>query len=145
MSSEQARGRDLAKLATFAAEGRSSAVTLVSTSIVRNLRHQADLPDEVRKLLTFVDNRQDASLQAGHLNDFVQVTQIRGALFRAAQEAGERGLRHADVAQRVALALAPPLASFAQNPGVKFSQRDYVVGALRSVLAYRVYSDLERG
>jgi hypothetical protein len=28
---------------------------------------------------------------------------------------------------------------------VKFSQRDYVVSALRSVLAYRVYSDLERG
>jgi ATP-dependent helicase YprA (DUF1998 family) len=145
VSYEQARGRDFAKLATFAAEGRSSAVTLVSTSIVRNLRHQADLPDEAKKLLTFVDNRQDASLQAGHLNDFVQVTQIRGALYRAAREAGERGLRHDDVAQRVALALDPPLTSFAQNPGVKFSQRDYVVGALRSVLSYRVYCDLERG
>ncbi len=145
VSYEQARGRDFAKLATFAAEGRSSAVSLVSTSIVRNLRHQADLPDDAKKLLTFVDNRQDASLQAGHLNDFVQVTQIRGALYRATREAGEQGLRYDDVAQRVALALDPPLASFAQNPGVKFSQRDFVVGALRRVLAYRVYSDLERG
>ncbi len=145
VSYEQARGADFAKLATFAAEGRSSAVTLISTSIVRNLRHQADLPAEAKKLLTFVDNRQDASLQAGHLNDFVQVTQIRGALYRAAREAGGRGLRHDDVAQHVALALDPPLASFAQNPGVKFSQRDYVVGAVRRVLGYRVYSDLERG
>jgi hypothetical protein len=37
------------------------------------------------------------------------------------------------------------MASFAQNPGVKFSQRDFVIGALRRVLAYRVYCDLERG
>ncbi len=52
---------------------------MVSTSIVRNLRRQKALDSRAKKLLTFVDNRQDASLQAGHLNDFVQVTQLRGA------------------------------------------------------------------
>jgi hypothetical protein len=41
-------------------------------------------------------------------HDFVQVTQIRGALYRAARDAAERRLRHDDVAQRVELALDPP-------------------------------------
>jgi superfamily II DNA/RNA helicase len=145
VSYEQVRGRDFAKLGTFAAEGRSSAVSLISTSVVRALHDQHDLPDEAKKLLTFVDNRQDASLQAGHLNDFVQVTQLRGALYRAAFESSPAGLRHDDVAQAVLAALELPLDRFAQNPGVKFSQRDYVLAAMRRVLAYRIYSDLERG
>jgi ATP-dependent helicase YprA (DUF1998 family) len=87
VSYEQLRVQDFAKLATFAAEGRSSAVSLISISIVRSLREQTELPDRAKKLLTFVDNRQDASLQAGHLNDYVQVTQLRAALHRAVRAA----------------------------------------------------------
>ena len=82
VSYEQVRGSDFAKLATLDAEGRSSAVSVVSTSIVRAPATRvptASSAHEARKLLTFVDNRQDASLQAGHFNDFVQVTQLRGA------------------------------------------------------------------
>jgi ATP-dependent helicase YprA (DUF1998 family)/very-short-patch-repair endonuclease len=145
VSYEQIRGRDFAKLATFAAEGRSSAMSLISTSIVRNLRTQQDLDDKAKKLLTFVDNRQDASLQAGHFNDFVQITQLRGALYRAARKAGPEGLRHDEVAQRVAQALDLPLDAFAQNPGVKFGQKDAVLRALRTALEYYIYLDLERG
>ena len=37
---------------------------------------------EARKLLSFTDNRQDASLQAGHFNDFVEVGLLRSALYR---------------------------------------------------------------
>ena len=36
---------------------------------------------EARKLLSFTDNRQDASLQAGHFNDFVEVGLLRSALY----------------------------------------------------------------
>ena len=70
------RGSDFAKLATLDQEGRSSATTLISMSIVRSLRAVPDeaLDANARKLLTFVDNRQDAALQAGHFNDFVEVT-----------------------------------------------------------------------
>jgi ATP-dependent helicase YprA (DUF1998 family) len=145
VSYEQTRGQDFSKLATYAAEGRSSALSLVSTSVIRSLRAQEGLPDRAKKMLTFVDNRQDASLQAGHLNDFVQVTQIRGALYHAALAAGGHGMRHDDIARGVADALGLPMETFAQNPGVRFSQRDYVQGALRQVLAYRAYADLERG
>ena len=35
------------------------------------------------KFLAFTDNRQDASLQAGHFNDFVLVGLVRSALYRA--------------------------------------------------------------
>ncbi|MFC0864268.1 helicase-related protein [Sphaerimonospora cavernae] len=145
VSYEQPRAKDFAKLATFASEGRSSAMSLISTSIVRNLRQQTELDEKARKLLTFVDNRQDASLQAGHLNDFVQVTQVRGALFRAAEAADEEGLRHDDIAQRVVKSLDLPLAAFAQNPDVKFGQREHVLKALRGALSYLIYADLARG
>ncbi|GLW62162.1 RNA helicase [Actinomadura rubrobrunea] len=145
VSHSQTRGKDLAKLASFSAEGRSSAVSVISSSIVRSLRTQEGLDDKAKKLLTFVDNRQDASLQAGFFNDFVQVTQIRGALYRAAEAAGAAGLTHETVAQAVEKALGLEMRDFAQNPEVKFSQKENVRRALRQVLSYRIYADLERG
>jgi hypothetical protein len=36
----------------------------------------------------FSDNRQDAALQAGHFNDFLQVLLTRAALLSATQKAG---------------------------------------------------------
>ena len=95
VSYEQVRGNDFAKLATLDAEGRSSATSLTSMSIVRSLRAVPEryLAEDARKLLTFVDNRQDAALQAGHFNDFVQVSMIRGALYRAAAKAVDRRRR----------------------------------------------------
>ena len=95
VSYEQVRGSDFAKLATLTQEGRSSATTLTSMSIVRSLLAVPDdaLDDDARKLLTFVDNRQDAALQAGHFNDYVEVTLVRGALYRAARDAVKGGRR----------------------------------------------------
>ena len=144
-SYEQARGNDFAKLAKLSAEGRSSAMSLITASIVRTLRTwEGDLDDKARKLLAFVDNRQDASLQAGHFNDFVQVTQLRGALYRALEKAPE-GLTDEIVAQQVTEELGLAMADFARNPGAKYSQRDEAWRALREVTGYRLYLDLERG
>ena len=144
-SYEQARGSDFAKLAKLSAEGRSSAMSLITASIVRTLRTwEGDLDDRARKLLAFVDNRQDASLQAGHFNDFVQVTQLRGALYRALEKAPQ-GLTDEIVAQRVTEELGLAMADFARNPGAKYSQRDEAWRALREVTGYRLYLDLERG
>jgi superfamily II DNA/RNA helicase len=144
-SYEQARGSDFAKLAKLSAEGRSSAMSLITASVVRTLRAQGDdLDPRARKLLAFVDNRQDASLQAGHFNDFVQVTQLRGALYRALGKAPD-GLTDEIVAQRVTGELGLTMADFAQQPGAKYSQRDEAWRALREVTGYRLYLDLERG
>jgi len=146
VSYEQVRGNDFSKLATLDQEGRSSAVTTLSASVVRSLRSfgPGELPATARKLLTFVDNRQDASLQAGHFNDFAQVSQLRGALC-AALAGASGGLRHEAVAQAVTAALGLDVAVFADNPGAKFSARDAAERALRSVIEYRLYTDLKRG
>ena len=144
-SYEQARGNDFAKLAKLSAEGRSSAMSLITASVVRALRSSGEgVGEKERKLLAFVDNRQDASLQAGHFNDFVQVSQLRGALYRALVKAPE-GLTDETVAQRVTEALNLTMDDFARNPGARYGQRDEAWRALREVTGYRLYLDLERG
>lgn len=146
VSYEQVRGRDFGKLATLDAEGRSSAVTVISSSIVSSLKKESNeaLAPEARKLLTFVDNRQDASLQAGHLNDYVQVSQLRGALYRAAK-ASAGGLTHETVAARVVEELGLNPEDYAANPGELFGARRGTETALRDLVEYRLYADLQRG
>ncbi|MFC6702512.1 protein kinase [Streptomyces thermocoprophilus] len=147
VSYEQTRGRDFAKLATLDQEGRSSATSLISTSIVRSLRAvpEDSLGKEARKLLTFVDNRQDASLQAGHFNDFAQVTQLRGALYEAALRAGEEGLRHDDLAEAVTEVMGLTPADYALGSNLPPSMERRAAKTFRDVVGYRLYRDLERG
>jgi ribosomal protein L37AE/L43A len=144
VSYEQARGSDFAKLATLDAEGRSSAVSLLSTSIVRALNKipEGELSLSSRKLLTFVDNRQDASLQAGHFNDFVQMAQLRGALSRAVQRAS---LRHDDVAERTVESLGLQFEDYAANPEAVYGARSSAERAFKEFIEYRLYTDLQRG
>lgn len=136
---------DFGKLATLGSEGRSTATSVLAMSTVRKLRRAASLPQKARKLLSFTDNRQDAALQAGHFNDFVEVALLRSALWRAAHEAGSRGLRHDDLTHRVFDALDLPVGAYASNPEVRYHQREETDRALREALAYRLYRDLRRG
>lgn len=147
VSYEQTRGRDFAKLATLDQEGRSSATSLISASIVRSLKAVPEeaLDKEARKLLTFVDNRQDASLQAGHFNDFAQVTQLRGALYQAASQAGEEGITHEELASRVAGALGLDAVDYTGNDDLPPNMLRNAAKTLRDVIAFRLYLDLERG
>lgn len=136
---------DFGKLASLATEGRSSATTVLSLAAILHLRADSSLEERARKLLSFTDNRQDASLQAGHFNDFVEIGLLRSALFRAAQAAGPDGLRHDELAQRVFDALNLPKELFARDPEVKFQALEETRRALRHVLQYRLYRDLKRG
>ncbi|KPI05060.1 serine/threonine protein kinase [Actinobacteria bacterium OK006] len=148
---EQTRGNDFAKLATLDREGRSSATSLISASVIRSLKSVPEeaLDKQARKLLTFVDNRQDASLQAGHFNDFVQITQLRGALYRAAADAGEDGVHHEELASTVANALALEPTEYtsvnAGEEGLPPALARNAARTLRDVIAFRLYLDLERG
>lgn len=136
---------DFAKLASLSSEGRSSATTILSLATILHLRDEDLLPDQARKLLSFTDNRQDASLQAGHFNDFVEVGLLRSALYAAVANSGESGLRHETLTQRVFDALALPLELYASEPDVRFRALDETKKALRHVLGYRLYRDLRRG
>lgn len=151
----QVRGRDFGKLATLDAEGRSSATTMTSMSIVRSLlavketdRDRGGLGKDARKLLTFVDNRQDAALQAGHFNDFVEMTMIRGALHaaaRAAADGGEEGLFYDEVPKKVTEALSLDREEYAQLPGEAPALRRRTDQALRDIVNLRVFLDMDRG
>ncbi|MEU7305407.1 protein kinase [Streptomyces sp. NPDC007206] len=147
VSYEQTRGRDFAKLATLDQEGRSSATSLISASIVKSLRAvpEESLGKEARKLLTFVDNRQDASLQAGHFNDFAQVTQLRGALYQAAVRAGEEGLHHDNLAEAVTEVMGLLPREYAAGADLPPSMERRATKVFRDVVGYRLYRDLERG
>lgn len=135
---------DIGKLAELATEGRSTATTVISLSIVQNLRAAADVSAHARKLLSFTDNRQDASLQAGHFNDFVQTAWLRGALIKAVQDAGSGGLDYEDLPTRVMESLGLDYADYARNPEDEYS-RDDAKKALRSVIAYRLFNDMRYG
>ena len=139
------RSGEFARLATLGTEGRSTATTVLSLSAVQRLRSDESLVAEARKLLSFTDNRQDASLQAGHFNDFVQVALLRGALWRAATDAGRHGLTHDVLPQAVFRALSLPFAAYAVQPDVEFQAKRNTERTMREVLAHRLYVDLRRG
>ncbi len=70
-----------AKLSGLSGEGRSSATTIITLNLLEQMFEEEE--DSKRKLLGFVDNRQDAALQSGNFNDFVNIATIRGATYAA--------------------------------------------------------------
>lgn len=147
------QARDINKLASLSAEGRSSATTLI-TSAALDWMERGQTPSERhrRKLLGFTDNRQDAALQSGHFNDFVFVTLLRAAMLRAVRRAGDEGLSHEQFgdALRRALGFEPEVRSRREewmlNPEPKgFSAIDDAKRAVNQVLAHRLWNDLRRG
>lgn len=138
------RRGDFAKLNVFSSEGRSTSTTILSLSAVKRLV-ESDLDPEARKLLSFTDNRQDAALQAGHFNDFVEVGLLRGALYGAVAQAGEGGLQQHEVAHKVFDAMGLDFQEFALNPDQVLGAKEDTQQTMRDVLAYRVFQDLKRG
>ncbi|MFF3014028.1 DEAD/DEAH box helicase [Streptomyces sp. NPDC057939] len=146
-SYEQVKERDFAKLMTLDQEGRSTATSVISASIVRHLKSvpASELKKDARKLLTFVDNRQDASLQSGHFNDFVMVSQLRGALYRAMVAAGDKGLRWKRLGEEVVTAMGLSPHEYAAKPTEIEELAEGTLEALASIAEYRLFLDLERG
>ena len=83
-------------------------------------------------------------MQAGHFNDFVQVALLRSALFKACKERST-GLRHGDLSRCVFDAMNLDFEDYAADPEVRGPARQNTQNALRRVLEYLLYRDLERG
>lgn len=142
--------RDRNRLASLSAEGRSSATTVLTASVLRWMHGpKSGLGKDTRKLLGFSDNRQDAALQAGHFNDFLFVSLLRAGFLSALQTAGKAGI-------------APHELGAAQQKALGFTARETreqwlsdpsIIGAkvlesertLRDVLTYRLWFDQRRG
>ncbi|MCX7689692.1 DEAD/DEAH box helicase [Thermoflexus sp.] len=137
------REREFRKLARLSSEGRSTATTLLALSAVAELRRQPVDP-RAAKLLSFTDNRQDASLQAGHFNDFVQVALLRSAIYRALPEDGSP-LDHTEIAARVVDALGLPQEAYAREAAESGRLARLNREALEAFIEYRIYEDLRRG
>ncbi len=137
VSYASAQRSDFGKLASLSTEGRSTATTILSLSVVRALREARDLPPRARKMLSFTDNRQDASLQAGHFNDFVGIGLVRAALYAAVRAAGPDGLTHDIVARAATEQLGLDFAAYSANPEARFMARQKSRGpcATRSAIA----------
>lgn len=137
---------DVAKLATIGTDGRSTATSVLALSTILKIKSDPSLSDmpEAQKLLSFTDNRQDASLQAGHFNDFVEVSLVRSALLRAMTRI-ETGIRYDDLAPHVEAAMDLGLEFYANDPELRGAALNETRRALRSVLKYYLYRDLERG
>jgi len=136
---------DFSKLSTLSSEGRSTATTILSLSAIRYVKSSSTLELSAQKMLSFTDNRQDASLQSGHFNDFVQVSLLRSALYDAICKGPTDGLSHDVLTQKIFESLDLPFGHYAADPDVKFQQRKNTEQALRDVIGYRIYRDLERG
>lgn len=83
---------------------------MLTLSSLRYLYEQdKELSPEAKKVLGFSDNRQDAALQSGHFNDFLQVLLTRAALYSAIDSAPGKILSEKDIANAVFEALGFPL------------------------------------
>ncbi len=143
------RESEFRKLVSLSSEARSSATTVLAVSV---LRHAARTGAVRQKLLTFTDNRQDASLQAGHFNDFVHVAVLRSALISALEGAGPSGLTHATVAMETVRALRGSaqglrLSDIAQNALLDENSpaAERVWEVFTELTEYRLIQDLRRG
>jgi len=143
---------DFRKLATLSQTGRSTATTIIANATIAGLREMN--PDEVvssetssekqspNKILSFTDNRQDASLQAGHLNDFAQVALFRGALTRALSSKG--GLKFDRIGEAIFTTLALRPEDFMRDPVSSGPGYDRARGVMIDLLTYRAFEDLRR-
>ncbi len=136
------RDREFRKLATLSQTGRSTATTILSSSAVVAMRAASRPDDTANKVLSFTDNRQDASLQAGHLNDFVQVVLLRGALVRALGREGALTFDRLGTAAFAALGLQPD--QYMKQPVSGGSGYEQARAAMIGLLEYRAFEDLRR-
>jgi hypothetical protein len=137
--------RDSTKLSQLGAEGRSTATSISSYAILtRMAEHGASQRDQ--KLLSFTDNRQDAALQAGHFNDFLDVVRLRAAIRHAVETSPTRTLRIENLGRLVRLATGLRFEDFA-NSGTDLPEfrRRFFEETFETYLAYRAIHDLRRG
>lgn len=133
------------KLTKLGSEGRSTSTTITTFSMLNRLS-DAGYRQEDQKLLSFTDNRQDAALQAGHFNDFVQVVRLRAGIRKALELAPDQTLTFATLGEAIFKALAVPFTEYGnRNEEPQFaSVREDYERCFQDYLLYRAIADLRR-
>ncbi|PPS43922.1 DEAD/DEAH box helicase [Chroococcidiopsis sp. TS-821] len=138
------RKNEFSKLSRLGSEGRSTATTLLCLSTTSRLK-QVFTGEKAKaaKILSFTDNRQDASLQAGHFNDFVQTSFLRAALWKALQ--AKKQLTHSELVSEVVKCMGLSQTDYAKQPAEFGRGKQRNEEAFRKLIEYRLYEDLRRG
>ena len=133
------------KLTRLGSEGRSTSTTITAFSILNRLRDGGHTPRD-QKLLSFTDSRQDAALQAGHFNDFVQVVRLRAGIRQALEVAPGGVLDYATLGEAIFHSLSLPFRDYGnrdEEPQLAPIKRKYEE-ALKDYLLFRALADLRR-
>jgi superfamily II DNA/RNA helicase len=139
---EDAKINENTKLMRLGNEGRSTATTIMAFSVIDSLNKQGE-PPRNQKLLSFTDNRQDASLQAGHFNDFLTTVRLRSGVFHALKEKPE-GLKIYEITQRTYEKLNLKESEYAKESNDEWPDEENEQ-ALKDFLLIRILYDLKRG
>lgn len=134
------------KLTKLGSEGRSTSTTITAFSILNQL-DDAGLEQKNQKILSFTDNRQDAALQAGHFNDFVQVVRLRAGIRKALEQAPTGYLTYTTIGAAIFKALGLPFLDFARGMSEepKFvTVRSGFERCFQDYLVYYAIADLRR-
>ncbi len=134
------RTNENTKLSRLGNEGRSTATTILSYGIVKTLSDLNE-PKNTQKVLSFIDNRQDAALQSGHFNDFIRVGVLRTAINSAIQKNGI--LEYSNISQKVFEELKMMQSDYAEQPVSGPLSRDNE-NAFKKLLFYNLVYDLRR-
>jgi len=136
-----ARTAEWTKIIKIGGEGRSTATTVLSFETITQLQAFDELPEK-QKLLSFTDNRQDASLQSGHFNDFVKVGQLRAAIAKSLDKYEE--LDYSEIADRIFECLNIQQEEYAKNPAKFPGPKKENEDSFKDFITYRLLHDLRR-
>lgn len=138
------RTKENTKLMKVGNVGRSTATTIATFSILKSQFDQK-VKVEDQKILSFTDNRQDASLQTGHFNDFLMIGRLRSAIYRALKEIPDNHLAIDNIANEVFKTLGLKESDYAKYPGDPEWPDEDNEKALKDYLKVRILYDLRRG
>lgn len=134
--------REWAKLAKIGGEGRSTATTILSYETVNIMKEQG-VEDADSKLMTFVDARQDAALQAGHFNDFIRVGKVRSAIYKGLSDLPYgTPINSTEISSKVLANLGLAVDDYSKTKGLRGKAAGDVQKTMKRYLLSLIYTDL---
>lgn len=140
MAIYKGRQSEWSKLSKIGGEGRSTATTVLSYEDIVLMSKMGE-EEANRKVMTFVDARQDAALQAGHFNDFIRIGKVRSAIWNAVKNSSAP-IDCSSIARLVLENLHLTNDEFSKRPGLRGGRASEVRDIMMQFLSTIIYDDL---